>query len=216
MTQDMDERKNGKNAGDSAMAEDLDTIQMRFMEEWEAGAGPTLQAYVERYPQFMEELTDFVLDFVQMEAALAHTPEPTTPSPEAERARELALAGPQGPASSLSEVRKKLDWPVGRLAREANIPAEIATWMEQGLLTDYPSRFERRLSEVISRSPALVAIMLRAPASQPARAAHFHAQGLPTDQPARRRTFREAIEECDRMGKLTPEMRREWLKQETG
>jgi hypothetical protein len=149
-----------------------------------------------------------------MEAALTRTPEPTTPSPEAERARQLALAGPQGPARSLLEVRKELDWSVGRLARALNVLPEIVTKVEQGLLTDYPQSFERRLSGVISRPVPLVAMMLRAPAPPSHPATHFHAQGSPRETPPRMQTFREAMEECDRMGRLTPEMRLEWLKQE--
>lgn len=220
MTQDKDMRREGAAARDLPPSDDLEAIQQRFIEEWEAGKEPTLETYVERYPHFTEELMDFVLSFVQMEAALAQTPEVWTPSPETERARERALAGPCGPARSVAEVRKAMGWSVRRLAQATNLPAEMITWTERGRFTDYPARFETRLAGAVSWSPSLIATMLHRrdqlgeQQPQAPRRLQFHATGKPRDTSAPPCTFREGLLECERLGKLTPEMRREWLDEE--
>ena len=88
----------GTNDAETAEARQdrLETAQLRFMEEWRAGARPTVEGFVRDYPDLAEELLDFILTFVEVEAALERTPETGTASPEAIRARSKALAGPCG------------------------------------------------------------------------------------------------------------------------
>lgn len=72
---------------------DLDAIELQFIQEWDEGANPTLQQYVAKYPEYAREITEFVLDFVEYDAAVARTPEPLQASEAADRGIERALSG---------------------------------------------------------------------------------------------------------------------------
>jgi transcriptional regulator with XRE-family HTH domain len=77
-----------------------DRIRLEFIAEHEAGNRPTLDAFAARYPQYAGELTDFILDYLQTENAVARQEAREaqqgtvreTPAPYAIRAWEKTLA----------------------------------------------------------------------------------------------------------------------------
>ena len=60
---------------------ELESVTLAFLEEWEDGKNPTLQAYVARHPQLALPLTDFVLDLIDLEASLKALPDDLPLSP---------------------------------------------------------------------------------------------------------------------------------------
>jgi len=198
----------------NGQSNDLGAIKLQYIQEWEDGQRPTLQDYVVRYPEFEDELTEFVTDFLQLETVrIEDTLQP--PSSAAERALARVLAGVFRPANSLREVRKGMGWSHAYIARELNLPPTVVVQLERGALRDWPAKLEARLSRTVCRTPAEVAVLLGVPSTSSAVAAHYCANGSPEPGSSPVRTFREALEECALRGELSDAQRREWL-EETG
>jgi len=46
--------------------EGLEEIRVRFIREWEQGRGPSLEAYLRRYPRFSMQLAEFAAEFYEL------------------------------------------------------------------------------------------------------------------------------------------------------
>ena len=191
---------------------DFEPVKIEFIEAWNTGERPTLQDYVRRYPQFTDELIEFVLSFVPLERAAQRVAEPPMPSASTLEIVRQTVAGAQASATNLTEARNAMKWTVNRLARELNVPKEIVMWLERGGLRQWPHKLEEKLAHCLCRTGSQVAALLRSstPAAAPA---HFSARGKPQTAAPKVRTFREALEYCEAQGHLTPEQRREWLEE---
>ena len=200
-----------RNTAPMAAEDEITAIELDFMEAWEAGSNPTLQDYVARYPQHAGAITEFVLGFLELEGALARTPLPVTPSAAAEQAVKRALQAVFAPAENLKQVRMALGLDRSQLAQELNLPSIMILWLEGGDIMDSDTRLEAKLGHLTGRTPSQTRLLLGAPAPPAAPLMHLKATGTPRNTPAKRRTFREALEECDRQGLLTDGQRREWL-----
>jgi|GEM_PF-2782459 len=197
--------------------EELEAIQLQYLEEWEAGQAPTVDDYLTRYPRFAAELAEFIPFFLEVEAAAAAVPESELEAPAGEAALERALAGASAPAANLREVRKAFGWTPPQLARELRLASEVRfpSWailqFERGLVQDWSQRLERALGHVLCRTREEVAALLRASAPVSTPLAHYSAQGVPQAGAQRIRTFAEVLDES---GELTDEERRWWLDDE--
>lgn len=204
-----------RNIAPMAAEDEIAAIELDFMEAWEAGSSPTLQDYVARYPQYAGAITEFVLGYLELEGALARTPLPDIPSAATERAVKLALQAAFAPADNLKQARIALGLNQRQLAQELNLPSIMILWLEGGDIVDSDTRLEAKLGHLIGRTPVQTRLLLAAPAPPAAPPIHLKATGtLPHQNTlAKRRTFREALEECDRQGHLTDGQRREWLQE---
>ena len=198
---------------ETADTEALEAIRLRFIEEWEAGKHPTLESYLRRYPQYALEITDFVVPFVALEAAVARTPEPPAGSAMAMRARERVaayLTAAPDDAPTLQALRKTRGWSPARLAQYLNLPTLMVNRLERGaVLPDWPRKLEERLGELFGYAADRMGALLRVPVTGGGlAAAHYSAHGSP-EQTAKRpaRSFAQTLDET----KATPEQRRAWL-----
>jgi hypothetical protein len=191
--------------------EELEAIQLQFMEEWDAGEHPSLGDYISRYPQFARELTDFVLLYVEVESAAALVPEGEEEAPAGEAALERVRAGALAPASNLRDARKAFAWTPARLARELELPARAVIQFERGLVRDWSRKLECILARVLCCTQEETVLLLQACRPGQTASAHYSAQGTPQAGIQTVRTFAEVLEECVRSGEMTEEARRAWL-----
>jgi len=194
----------------------LEAIQLQFMEQWEAGETPTLQDYVTRHPEWARELTDFVLLFIEVESAAAAVTEAEVEG-VGKQALERVRAGAMAPAGSLREARTALGWSPGRLAQEVSREARLSNWavlqFERGMVQDWTSRVAKAFAWALGRTLAEIAQLLQG--SAPAAASgHYSAKGAPGTNPQTIRTFAEVLDECVRRGEMTDAERRYWLEDE--
>ena len=83
----------------------IDTIKEEFIQEWNSGQNPTLTAYLNRYPEFSEELTQFVMAFALLHAVPL---EPSEPSEEARQAMLRGLSAGQTKARTVAARLKEI------------------------------------------------------------------------------------------------------------
>jgi len=187
---------------------ELEEARLRFAQEWEEGRRPTLEQYLRRYPHLGGELVDFVAEFLQMEAGAVEAPA-FAREDDLALARIFAALEPAPP--TLAQAREAQGWTVGELARKLNLPDLVALRLEKGALREWPAYLEQKLSELFERPLEQVRRMLLSAAPARSAGAHYRAVGKPRQAAPQARTFREALEECARQGKLTEAQRREWL-----
>jgi hypothetical protein len=86
---------------DPAYDDDLEMAQLEFMEAYENGENPTLEQWCKKYPQYISELVDFILDYVAMENRMKRLTEEERNAPAPQWAidamnkalRDLRLSG---------------------------------------------------------------------------------------------------------------------------
>ena len=136
--------------------DELETIRLEFIDEHEAGKRPTLESYTQRYPQYVAQLTDFVLDFLRLENATKNVPLLETASPEAERGMAKAMAAlgfaTQEEAQTLTEARKAKGMTQAALARLLHLPASIIIQIERGQAAQWGQKLVAALSEALGIS----------------------------------------------------------------
>jgi hypothetical protein len=186
---------------------DWETVQMQFLQEWQEGKAPALQNYVQRYPQWADELTDFVMHWLPMHNAAHAVEEVATASAETTAIIAQVMQQTATPVRTLAEARRQLGWSPGRLARELNLPERMGVQLMRGL-RDWPPQLEEKLAALLGRSQAQVRALLQATTPQPA--TQWKAKGQPSSKTAPLPRWQEALEECARRGELTAEQCREW------
>ena len=87
--------------------EELEAIELEFMEKWEAGEKPTLQDFCERHPEHCAELVDFVMEWLPIHNAVLRMEAEGYVETEADREmserairRAMEIAGIPVPAGS--------------------------------------------------------------------------------------------------------------------
>jgi hypothetical protein len=183
-----------------------ETVQLQYIREWQDGHAPTLQEFVRRYPQWSDELTDFVLNWLPMQNAanLADaTVSPTTTALIAQAVQQTTTA-----PRTLTEARQQLGWSPGRFARELNLPERIGVQLMRGL-RGWPPQLEQKLAHLLGRSQEQIRAILQATAPTPA--VQWKAKGQPKRANTTLPTWEEALAECARRGELTTEQQQEWM-----
>lgn len=147
-----------------------EAVQFAFMEEWEAaeanGSRPTLGDYLQRYPQYAHELTDFVLGFV----ALERTDSPFNYStPEAEQAgtrvRETLGLGEYAATveaePNFADLMQEAGVSIVKLKNALGVPPVLINRMQNGLLSDWSGALLRRVGDAMNRTADEVAAALQ-------------------------------------------------------
>lgn len=187
--------------------ERLMKIELEYMEKFERGEAPSLEELIETYPDMREELTEFVLDYVSLEAEA----DEADPSENAVQAAAVAQSSVLGriiaDPESLVEARKVHGEKLGTLAPAVNLPKDVLRALEKGAIVvqSVPAKLFDRLSKVLGLVPERVRDLIER-AEGPV-AAHNRAQGSQADE-KRRMTFEDALRESR---DLNDEHVRDWL-----
>ncbi len=142
-------------------------ITAQFVAEQEAGKTPRLTDYLQRYPQYTEEIVDFVTYYCVAEADLPVTTE-TMPELSAEtksaldRAweREYPRAGSKG--LNLTTLIDQQHYSLERLAAELDLGTEIVKKLARGQIevTTIPQELPGHLARILTQSVHTIRLAL--------------------------------------------------------
>lgn len=189
---------------DSLKSPNIDDIKDEFASEFIEGKKPTLTQYLGRYPQFADELTDFILTFAQLNAVPVEVGAPT---PEAEGAMERALSASRTHARNIIERMAELGLTKDQLARDLHAPMDLFALFHRNHVSPEPTRFIRAMAEALKLTEMQSRRML-AP-----QALSYRAKG--TLQPAVK-TFEQLVDELYDKKLISQEDRAYWLAQGDG
>lgn len=201
------------------MEREIEEIKVAYLEAYEAGQVPALEEIVARYPQYRDELVDFIMTYIELEHRLDRVPEPSERSASMRRVREQAVQS-ACTAATLQEVMTIAGVSRADVAAAVNVPETFLVRVERGRLQpdgDEPvmSRFMDGLGRVLRRTRGEILATLRSTFEQVAphaRPAHLRSSGPPGATPHRApQAFRALLAGCE---DLTAEQRREWLDEE--
>lgn len=188
---------------------EIQRILARYQREYHTGKAPNIEAYVQQYPQFADELIDFAFYF---HTTAADLPEPgTTPavtlSPAAEKA--LAQISAQLPPSFPGLFKQGLvaGYAPPELAETLGISWDILAKLEARAInvTSIPRALMQRMAGTLNVLPdAISAYLSGATAAQAG--AFYYADQPPIQQ---QETFLEAIQASS---ELSSEQKSEWVK----
>lgn len=188
--------------------ERLVQIELEYMEKFERGEAPSMEELVETYPDMREELVEFVLNYVSLEAD-TDTMEPSEDSLRAaEAARKSVLERILAEPESLVEARKARGEKLGTLAAAVNVPADTLRALEKGVIVgeSVPTKLLDRLERVLGLSSERLRGLI-AGAGREFAAVHYRAQGAPKGD-RKRVTFEEALRESP---KFREDHARDWM-----
>lgn len=183
---------------EQAHEETILRITEQFVAEQEAGKRPRLEDYARRYPQYVDEITDFVTYYYAVEAGL---PTDTTSVPSLSAGSRAALdltwgridTPFPGETATLSTLARRKRYSLSRLAATLDLSADIVEQLARCQLDpmSIPRELLLRLAHVLAQSLSVVRQALGLPEvpSTPALAegrASYNSKQSP-------RTFREAI-----------------------
>lgn len=189
---------------DSLKSPNIDDIKDEFSSDFIEGKRPTLNQFVDRYPQFADELTDFILTFAQLNAVPIEVEPPT---PEAETAMERALSASRTQARTIIERMAELDLSKDQLARDLRAPMDLLALFHRNHVSPEPVRFVKAVASALKLTEMQSRRML-AP-----QALSYRAKGAP--QPVVK-TFEQLVDELYSNQLISQEDRAFWLAQGDG
>lgn len=139
--------------------EEIMRITAQFVAEQEAGQRPRLEDYARRYPQYVDEITDFVTYYYAMEAGLP-TDTASVPSLSAGSRAALDLAWERidtpfaSSSLTLSTLARRQHYPLARLASMLNLSVDIVEQLARRQLepATIPGELLQRLARVLTQS----------------------------------------------------------------
>jgi transcriptional regulator with XRE-family HTH domain len=198
--------------------QELEHAKLEFIDAWESGKQATLQEYITRYPQFAEDLADFILTFIETESAVASESEATHPSVLALRALERARAVRgivPATAPTIQDLAKAAKVTMARLVTTLGLPNSILLPICRGQVLEPTQPIVRTLAQALQRTEGeiraafsvLISSQTQLSGNHRATSGHLEASVLP------RMTFRQLIEEST---ELTEDQKRFWLEEPDG
>ncbi len=144
---------------EQAREEEIQRITARFVEEEEAGLHPRLEEYARRYPQYVDDITDFVTYYYAVEVGLP-TDTTSVPSLSAGSRAALSLAWERVntplpvEAVTLSMLVQRQRFSFARLAAALDVSSDIVERLvgNQFSPTSIPREVLARLAEVLGQS----------------------------------------------------------------
>lgn len=190
----------------------LDRITAQYTDEYHAGLSPRLEDYVRRYPEYADELTDFVLYF---HAVSLNLPEPdAVPAQALSPAAEAALARIRGlnpnsantpaPIESLVKQGRTQGYNARQLAAEVGLSTDLLGKLDAKVIAanSIPRTLISRLAQTLATAPEAVAAYLGL--SAPAGAGQFfYSEQAPAQ---RQESFIDAVQAST----LDDAAKREW------
>lgn len=148
---------------EQAHDEEIMRITAQFVAEQEAGERPRLEEYVRRYPQFVDEITDFVTYYYTVESGLP-TNTASIPSMSAGSRAALDLAWERvttplpGNPLTLATLARQQHFSLARLAASLNLSADIVEQLARRQIdpVTLPHELLQRLSRVLAQSLSVV------------------------------------------------------------
>jgi hypothetical protein len=190
--------------------EEILRITAQFVAEREAGRKPRLEEYVRRYPQYVDDITDFVTYYYAVEAGLP-TDTASVPSLSVGSRAALDVAWERidtpfaGGAVSLATLARRQRYTLARLAATLDLSTDIVEQLARRQIepATLPGELVQRMSQVLAQSAGVVRQALGLPElpSTPflAEARAVYRSGLPS--------FREAIASSPHLSAL---QKRHW------
>lgn len=204
---------------EQAHEETILRITAQFVAEQEAGKRPRLEDYARRYPQYVDEITDFVTYYYAVEAGLP-TDTASVPSLTAGSRAALDMTWERvdtpfpGDSATLSTLARQRRYSLSRLAATLDLSADIVEQLARRELdpTSIPRELLQRLARVLAQSLSVVRQALGLPEvpSTPALAegrATYRSDQSP-------RTFREAVAASTRLSAVQKDRWQEVLERE--
>ncbi len=198
---------------EQAHDEEIKRITEQFVAEQEAGLRPRLEDYARRYPQYVDEITDFVTYYYAMEVGLP-TDTSSVPSLSAgsRAALDLAWERVNTPLPSetvtLEMLAQRQRYSFVRLATLLDVSVDIVEMLARHQLdpVSIPREILQRLVSVLGQSMNVVRRALGLPdmPSTPRIAEASATYTLATQKP----TFREALQVSSH---ISPAQRKRWL-----
>lgn len=148
---------------EQAHDEEIMRITAQFVAEQEAGERPRLEEYVRRYPQFVDEVTDFVTYYYTVESGLP-TNTASIPSMSAGSRAALDLAWERvttplpGNPLTLATLARQQHFSLARLAASLDLSADIVEQLARRQIdpVTLPHELLQRLSRVLAQSLSVV------------------------------------------------------------
>lgn len=138
-------------------------ITAQFVAEQEAGQRPRLEEYARRYPQYVEEITDFVTYYYAVETGLpVNTASMPSLSPSSraalDRAWERVGALPATEASALSALARRQHCSLTQLASALDLSVDIVEQLARRQLDPgtLPRELLQRLAYTLAQSVSVV------------------------------------------------------------
>lgn len=190
--------------------ESLKTLELQFMEEWYQGKKPDIAAYAAKYPQFADQLAEFVLLFAISEDSVV--PESGVVNAQTSAAVERGLKASASRARTLVGRLGECDIAPDDLSARLSVPTAIVMWLNQRVLMEIPRAFVAALARELNQSTVQILDLIRPPKSRAVPARSYRATSQPQAQAAELRTFRDALLHCHRSQLATDEQVSKWLK----
>jgi hypothetical protein len=128
---------------------DIDTIKDLFSREFLDGKKPTLASYIAKYPEWTDELTDFILSFAMLHA------EPVSEfetSAEAEAAMRRGLSASQSLARSIADRMSEVGLTEAEFCTRVRAPMEIFALFHRNHVLGGAKKFYRAVAKALSLS----------------------------------------------------------------
>lgn len=190
-----------------AREEMVTRITAQFVAEREAGKAPRLEEYARRYPQYVDEITDFVTYYYAVEAGLptdtASIPSLSPTSRVAlDRAWERVDALPASASSALATLARHRRYTLTQLAETLDLSGDVVEQLARRQLDPmtFPGELIQRLADALSQPLSVVrqALGILEPPATPI---------LAGSRP-QRQSFRAAIEDS---AQISPGQQARWL-----
>ncbi|MGH2507850.1 MAG: hypothetical protein ACRDHZ_10685 [Ktedonobacteraceae bacterium] len=148
---------------ESKHEETIMSITAQFVAEQEAGQSPRLEEYARRYPQYVDEITDFVTYYYAGETGLpTNTASMPSLSPSSraalERAWQRVDALPSSESSALSALARRQRCTLTQLANMLNLSVDIVEQLARRQIDPgtLPYELLQRLANVLVQSISVV------------------------------------------------------------
>jgi hypothetical protein len=200
---------------DREQEEVVQRITARYVEEVRSGRQPDIGDYLARYPQFAEEIANYIAYYHAFEADLpGETPGMPVLSEQSQEAINTAWGRiVQSQTQSTDKIASLLEWArelhldISQLADKLGISVDIAVKLEEHAIdaSTIPRRLVKLLAEVLQQPLQVIQAFLDITSRQQLAEAQtrYRVDGQV-------QSFRDAIEESTQ---LAEERRRNWIEQ---
>lgn len=190
--------------------EELEAIELEFLEALDNDQNPTLEDYIHRYPHLKREVTDFIINALKHRYRLAQIDqEASSQVVEAPSTVDWSNAGDA--VVSLTDRMRYTGNTAKSLASIINVPVEIVVKLQRRQLREVPDRLVARLARVLRTSALRMQELVEARGPQLRTAGAFRAEGKPEAVVDLVTTFEQEMMSLRDKKKVTEEQAREWL-----